>query len=327
MVTNGCHFIGSLSPYFPPWIPFAVFVLLLVFILGESQASTILTKNQTAISIGRRPIIHTFFERIPLNERFTGMTDEADDALLDFWKQTWFAAGWEPRVITLADAKKHEDYDSFSNQLNKINLDEFSRLSFFRWIAMSAVGGGFLVDYDAFPIRDFVQEGLKSHKPGDKFILYDNFLSPTLASGSASMWHNMGKALLENSKQHVTTIHSDNSTSIAKKTFWTDTMGLLELSRASPPNQEFLKNIRSLKVVVDGGKALKSLDQYVRPEDCTQRPLRGRPVIHFSVSALYEGVGVKPEYRHPQHRLSVAREFFQEFSIVCTNETKWEMKR
>ena len=51
-------------------------------------------------------------------------------------------AGWEPVVLSLQDAEKHPQYDSFKHTVDSLHLDEFSTLLFTRWIAMAGVDGG-----------------------------------------------------------------------------------------------------------------------------------------------------------------------------------------
>lgn len=40
----------------------------------------------------------------------TDMTEDADRDLLDNWKKAWFNAGWQPKVLTEADAKTVPEY-------------------------------------------------------------------------------------------------------------------------------------------------------------------------------------------------------------------------
>lgn len=313
--------------------------------------------NQTQTKNRQRPIINTFFERIDYHHRYTGMSDEADQALLEFWKQAWFDAGWEPRVLSLQDSQKHGDYELFRIELEKVIRTDNDRMASYmhmRWLAMATVGGGFMVDYDVFPIRDFLAHAYepnerfrnKNNKDyvycgGEYFVLYDNW-SPSLAFGNATMWSRIGWALIEIAKKQQQQQHH-HSVSIApgemnnsvhatdddihkqQTIFWTDSLGLLELSRStsSQPEFEFVgKCVRSRKSVVDAALVLKSLDLHhnLQTQNCEQRPLRGRLAIQFGTHALWNGV-VQPEHRLPQHRLTVAKEWLGQWSRTC-NGTK-----
>ena len=78
--------------------------------------------QDSSIEPGSRPVIHTFFEWIPPRNRGTQMSDVADKALIAEWKAAWKAAGWEPRVLTLEDAKKHPQYHDYAPTLNSIPM-------------------------------------------------------------------------------------------------------------------------------------------------------------------------------------------------------------
>lgn len=68
------------------------------------------------------PIIYTFFEWIPPRNRGTQMSDQADLGLMAEWKSAWRKAGWNPKVLTLDDAKRHASYETYAPELNKIQM-------------------------------------------------------------------------------------------------------------------------------------------------------------------------------------------------------------
>jgi hypothetical protein len=70
----------------------------------------------------RLPIIFTFFEWIPPRNRGTQMSDQADLGLMAEWKLAWRRAGWNPKVLTLDDAKRHASYETYAPELNKIQM-------------------------------------------------------------------------------------------------------------------------------------------------------------------------------------------------------------
>ena len=98
-----------------------------------------------------RPVMHTFF-----SIKDQGTIQEEDDQILAVWKHAWSAAGWNPRVLNLAHAKLHPDYDSADNDVKtKVPIhpsDEYNQLWYLRHFAMTAVGGGWMSDYDTVPI-------------------------------------------------------------------------------------------------------------------------------------------------------------------------------
>ncbi len=87
-----------------------------------SPATTGLQPIEASLPQGRLPAIYTFYERINPEERGTGMDDTSDSELLQAWKDRWAAAGWEPRVLTLEDAKKHPRYEEYQAMLKDIPM-------------------------------------------------------------------------------------------------------------------------------------------------------------------------------------------------------------
>lgn len=251
-----------------------------------------------------RPIINVYFAPIAPEQRFTGMTDEDDEALLTFWKDTWEAAGWQPRVLTWNDAKQHSLYDSFSKQLDELRIDEFGKLSILRWLAMAASGGGWLVDYDAFPLRDF-----RVDLPNNGEMTLFEQAAPILASGSADAWRDTAKFLLEDAKRNCFPKPD-------RLSFWTDTLGVLNAWR--DPNV----TLHVTKGVIDGRKAILK-DRSLTRDDCDKRPFRGKRVVHFSYYTVFEAP-IAPELRLPRHRLTVAKDWLPMWTTTCYNATTIE---
>lgn len=66
------------------------------------------------------------------------------------WKHSWAKYDWEPVVVGINEAKKHPEYEFFSNLklINfSINGKENTRLCYTRWLAYQ-ISGGFWCDYD-----------------------------------------------------------------------------------------------------------------------------------------------------------------------------------
>jgi hypothetical protein len=260
-------------------------------------------ENEHDNNVSSRPVMNVFFESIAPEQRFTSMADDDDAVLLDFWKQTWEAAGWEPRVLTLQDAKQHPLYDSFRKELEELCLDEFGKLSLLRWLAMAATGGGWLVDYDAFPLRDFRGDHLDMLNNGE-LTIYEA-VAPILVSGSPDAWLDTAKFLIEDVKRH-------GRAAEGRMSFWTDTLGLLSAWRH--PNC----TLHVRKDVLDGRKAFT--EQALTKDDCHKRPFRGKRVVHFGHFAMLEAP-ISPELRLPRHRLTVAKQWLPSWIAACGNAT------
>jgi hypothetical protein len=249
--------------------------------------------------------MNVFFETIAPEHRFTAMTDEDNSALLLFWKQAWELAGWEPRVLTLQDAKQHPLYESFQRELENLHMDEFGKFSLLRWLAMAASGGGWLADYDAFPLRHFRSERMDDMLLNKGELTIYEAVAPVLVSGSADAWLDTAKFLLEDAKRKC---HPNPG----KLTFWTDTIGLLTAWRH--PN--FTLHVE--KQCLDGRKAIQ--EKLLTKDDCEKKPFRGKRVVHFGYWTILEAP-ISPELRLPRHRLTVAKEWLPTWSATCGNVT------
>lgn len=155
-----------------------------------------------------RPKMHTFF---------TPVSSNPDTSLLDAWKKAWSDAGWEPVVLSLEDARRHPDYRRFIEAFEaaEYRLKDYDRMCFLRWLAMAMSGGGWMSDYDTFPI--FSQPEIDGHNlPNDgKFTCYSRHV-PNIVSGSEEEWHRMSQLLFFSYK-----LHPD--------IFWSDMLALLEV--------------------------------------------------------------------------------------------------
>jgi hypothetical protein len=247
-----------------------------------------------------RPVIHVFFEPISQGQRFTSMTDQDDADLIHFWKQAWNQAGWEPRVLTLEHAKKHELYDEFHNELDKLCMDEFGKLSLLRWLALAnTVEGGWMADYDAFALRGLPANNVLENN--GQVTIYQA-VAPVVVSGSASALTDVAKYLLDHAKSH-------GRASQGRLSFWTDTLGLLSAWR--DPNC----TLHVKKDVLDGRKALSG--KTLSSEDCNKRPYRGKRFVHIGHFCMMEAPGIAPELRLPRYRLTVAKQWLSEWYDTC----------
>ena len=139
-----------------------------------------------------RPSMHTFFEPI-------GKGSDANSPhqrLVQEWKSYWYEAGWNPVVLSLDDAKKHPEFDRIWKIVSSQGYNTYEVLCYVRWLAMAAVGGGWMSDYDTFPLHDFRQDGLVLPNNG-KFTVYESWV-PSLMSGNEQEWLRMTNAIVNN---------------------------------------------------------------------------------------------------------------------------------
>jgi hypothetical protein len=157
---------------------------------------------------------------------------------------------------------------------------------------MAAVGGGYMSDYDVFPLTKVpsdlidpqgnftIHAMVKSSRPANSI--------PCLMSGRSSEWTRMAHLLV----QSGLAVARNNNTI----TMWSDMMALIDLRK---------QNLyHALDMVVEGQDVL--LSRPLESKDCIVT--KGKMAIHFSHEALRRGHLLDGETIH--HRAQIARRFF-----------------
>jgi len=167
--------------------------------------STVEEKNEQ-----KRPKIYTFFE---MKLRRDGVMDwdGKHDEMIDHWTNTWTRRGWDARILTLEDAKKHRDFQKYSDIIMRLTPDKsfiyggsYNYMCLMRWLAVAAQGeDAFMSDYDTFPFHIKPADGLYLPN-GGKFTVYDRFV-PSLMSGSAEEWDRLAIGVVERVLKHFQT--------------------------------------------------------------------------------------------------------------------------
>jgi hypothetical protein len=241
--------------------------------------------------------MYTYFERIPEERRFTDMGDADGDELLDFWKSAWSSAGWEPRVLGRTEAELHPSYQEVEQQLQDLRLDDFYQITFRRYLAMAAVGGGWMCDWDVFPLRDF--RSLQLPYQG-QFAIYGT-VAASLAVADAAHWLSTLKTMLEDAKHHRNPSHGYN--------LWSDTLAMYALLRNN--------TIHSHRLVMPANLLLLQSPPWSQ-EFCNKRQFRKKHlVVHFHPTSLLEGNVVPPEKRLPRFRAEMATQVIPNYETYC----------
>lgn len=285
-----------------------IYLVILALSLVVVHASN--TTRDKPIVSDMKPVIYTYFERIPANQRTTGMLDEDDDDLLQFWKASWSSAGWKTVVLTLKDAQSHPDYMMLQEGLKE--LDSFGCVLFHRWMAMAAVGGGWYADYDVFPLRQF-----PTKLPHNGTMVVHDIVSPTLASGDGEQWFATLRALLEDFQRRK------RSTSGSRTIFWTDSLGIDSLLRHLPDNEHAPLTSKNVAIPLDRNDPVASQN----PGDCLARTFRNKWAVHFGQNMLQMARHVPPEKRLPKHRLSLAKEWLPRWKQICLQTSNDKISR
>lgn len=268
----------------------------------EGTSTRISQPTETKISqqperARERPVMYTFYSEIG-GIKQTGMTSAADNQLLTAWKQVWKEHGWEPRVIGLDAAEQHPHYAQLNALLSTVDFSTYERFCFLRWIAMSVVGGGWMSDYDTFPLYAFDPTMPSS----GRLTVHEHSKNggvPDLVSGSPDEWFRMAKVLIENAAEK-------------KDKTWSDMFALHDVYVASNGT---IYNMETH--VVPGHVVLRKSGI----EDRTCRRTRNKYAIHFSHYSMEFGTtlkfGSQKEVAGPQERASVALDWLTQWRLKC----------
>lgn len=92
-------------------------------------------------------LVYTYYE--PIDELQS--REYKQDQLIEICKKSWARNGWQLVVLNYEIAKSHSFYSSYSEvikQLPSINPSYYDYHCYMRWLAMSKIGGGIMIDYD-----------------------------------------------------------------------------------------------------------------------------------------------------------------------------------
>ena len=158
------------------------------------------------------PKIFTFYEPLTLDHggiQGTGMSVKDDNLLLLTWQTEWRNAGWNPIILTLADAQNNVRYEEVMRTLENLPFPnesgkQYNIFCFLRWLAIAYAGGGWMADMDTFPLNDFRADGFVLPNNG-KLTVWDNVV-PSLVSGSQMEYQRTALSMVENLQLHLTDI-------------------------------------------------------------------------------------------------------------------------
>lgn len=136
---------------------------------------------------GQRPTMSTFFT--PVEGGCCGMSEQGHLNLVKAWEEAWQSWGWDTRVLTEQDARRHPRFEEMEQKLNLSDVNEYNHRCFWRWLAMANddnVMGGWMSDYDAFPL-------LLTGEVGRELMSTEGFKSwsvhvPTLIHADKASW-------------------------------------------------------------------------------------------------------------------------------------------
>lgn len=250
---------------------------------------------------GDRPVIFTFYD--PIDEQdHTGMTAQDDQKLIESWSQTWHEVGWDPRVLSSEVAKQHPDFQAFHAMLQGLPFRKFDTACFYRWLAMAVVKGGWLSDYDTFPLGRVQWNG----NGNPEFLPHDGALTvheksknggvPSLVSGNGDEWYRLAKAQAENARSHSAQSH------------WSDMKAMQDLFQQS--DGKFYLMTENV-VMGDAMLRTKSIDRDL----C--KWLQAKYAVHFSHYSMHRSGRFKDGFEGARNRARVGREWILEYRQTC----------
>ena len=152
----------------------------------ESEAATYRVAWKT-------PQMATFFEPVPGG--CCGASEQGHLNLVSAWEKSWQKRGWATTVLNMEDAKKHPDFEKLNLILDNLGVNEYDKRCFYRWLAMSANGGGWMSDYDTFPLNFDAEVGAKLSEYG-LFTSFDAHI-PSLISAAKHEWERVLQLMIE----------------------------------------------------------------------------------------------------------------------------------
>lgn len=107
--------------------------------------------------------------------------------LIPIWKQSWSKLGWEPIVLNDSHARLHPKYNEYVERyrsLPTVNPKGYELACYLRWLAVAAVGGGWMSD------SDVINYSLNPISPLPELTIwsYGGHICPCLVSGSADQY-------------------------------------------------------------------------------------------------------------------------------------------
>ena len=262
-------------------------------------------------SAGPRPVMHTFYERTTADER--GEINNSHLLMIDEWKKQWYAAGWEPRILSLEDARRHPDFDEIWTVVQRSGYSAYECMCYVRWLAMASVGGGFMSDYDTYPLYDFTRDGHEMPHGGD-FTVYD-WSIPSLMSGRASEWLRLTKGIVDNLDQR--TQHPETRPAWVTTHAFSDMISLMDRQKQNP--DFFIARMDVLRTITP------IMDANFAPDQCKEIIPSNLRAVHFShasshrarESGYFPGVEERKDWDENKKRVNMAQWWLTQFNTKC----------
>jgi hypothetical protein len=135
--------------------------------------------------------VYTFYG--PISDQ----SPESDIKLMLLWKRAWEKQGFTPIVLNENHASKHDLWQFFKRRIEtlpSVNVPRYEFLCYARWMAMAAMGGGIMTDYDVQIYS--VPEELTPRRFSDQITLLQSHI-PSVVIGSRTAYEDVVKQMLD----------------------------------------------------------------------------------------------------------------------------------
>lgn len=238
------------------------------------------------------PIMHTFY--IPIEDKKeTGMSKDSNQKLIEAWTEEWRRHGCEARVIGMETAQQHPDFEHYNMLLDGLNLSTYERYCFLRYLAMAVVSGGWMCDYDTFPLH-----------PHDEILPNGGVLTvheytknggvPSLISGSKDEFNRIAALLINNAVLHKS------------EASWSDMFALHD-EFVSSGGTSFMRSDPTNVIPFHVVAKQTQMDRICKRTN-------GKYAIHFSRFAIEQGA---IEGAGPEQRAEIAQEWLKTWRSSC----------
>lgn len=268
----------------------------------QSSAEPNVEMQEALAPRGVKPVIFTFYEPVSAPDH-TGMSAENDRELIQAWARSWQEVGWDPRVLNVDTARQHPEFATFEGYLEGLPFGKVDRVCFYRYLAVGVAGGGWLSDYDTFPLSranwDGTGDPLFVPNNGDLTVheMSEKGGVPSLVSGTANEWFRLAKMQVENAKSHSMEPH------------WSDMKALQDIYAQS--GGTFYKMMENV-IMGDGILRNKEIER----DTCMW--LQTKLAVHFSHHAMHRTGRWKTPLESAKHRAPVGRNWILQYRQACT---------
>ncbi|KAK2071582.1 hypothetical protein P8C59_005992 [Phyllachora maydis] len=136
-----------------------------MWFLMPFSSSVTLDENRSLLpDLVRRTRIYCYYDNTVAKD---AASKDAESDLLLIWRRAWWAHGFEPIILSPAEAMKNPRYEEVQRLEMGMHMDPALRTALMRWLAWEKMGGGLLADHLLFPMGPH-HDPLLSHLLGPR---------------------------------------------------------------------------------------------------------------------------------------------------------------